>query len=102
MACVLTFQSVYLARSGGICLSTQEAEAGRSLISKLAWSTWRVPEQPELLRETLCQRQNQKKRKRLFIIVAKNFLPDMVAHSYNPALRMRTQEEHRLMESWAT
>jgi major histocompatibility complex class I len=41
--------------------STQEAEAGRFLSSRPAWSTESVPEQPELHRETLSQNNNNKK-----------------------------------------
>jgi hypothetical protein len=36
--------------------STQEAEAGRFLSSRPAWSTKWVPEQPGLQRETLSQK----------------------------------------------
>jgi hypothetical protein len=38
--------------------STREAEAGRFLSSKPAWSTKRVPGQPRLYRETLSGKKN--------------------------------------------
>ena len=41
--------------------STWEAEAGRFLSSRPAWSTKWVPRQPELHRETLSQKQNKTK-----------------------------------------
>jgi hypothetical protein len=42
--------------------STQEAEAGRFLSSRPAWSTKQVPGQPGLHRETLYQKKKEKKR----------------------------------------
>jgi hypothetical protein len=41
--------------------STWEAEAGGFLSSRAAWSTERVPGQPELYRETLSQKKTNKK-----------------------------------------
>jgi hypothetical protein len=41
--------------------STWEAEAGRFLSSRSAWSTKWVPGQPELHRETLSQKNKSKK-----------------------------------------
>ena len=43
--------------------STQEAEAGRSLCLRPAWSTEWVPGQPGLHRETLSQKQTNKQKK---------------------------------------
>ena len=40
--------------------STGEAETGRFLSSRPAWSTKRVPGQPELYRETLSQKTKKK------------------------------------------
>ena len=40
--------------------STREAEAGGSLNLRQAWTTERVPEQPELYRETLSQKKINK------------------------------------------
>jgi hypothetical protein len=50
--------------------STQEAEAGGFLSSRLAWSTEWVPGQPGLYRETLSQKEKKrkKKKKRMHII----------------------------------
>ena len=54
--------------------STREAEAGGFLSSRPAWSTKRVPGQPELYRETLSRnkqtnkQQQQKPKEQLFII----------------------------------
>jgi hypothetical protein len=45
--------------------STREAEAGRFLSSRPAWSTKWVPEQPGLYRETLSQKKKKKKKKNL-------------------------------------
>jgi hypothetical protein len=44
--------------------STWEAEASGFLSSRPAWSTKRVPGQPELYRETLSQKKEEKKKKR--------------------------------------
>jgi hypothetical protein len=44
--------------------STQEAEAGRSLTSKPAWSIGRVPRQPGLHRNPVSKNKKQKKQKR--------------------------------------
>jgi hypothetical protein len=44
--------------------STWEAEAGRFLSSRPAWSTKRVPEQPGLYRETLSRKTKKRKKKR--------------------------------------
>jgi hypothetical protein len=41
--------------------STQEAEAGRFLSSRPAWSTEWVPGQPGLYRETLCWKKTKEK-----------------------------------------
>ena len=46
-------------------LSTWEAEAGRFLSFRPAWSTEWVPGQPGLYRETLSRKPNQKKKMRL-------------------------------------
>jgi hypothetical protein len=43
--------------------STREAEAGRFLSSRPAWSTKRVPGQPGLHRETLSQKYKKQKTK---------------------------------------
>jgi hypothetical protein len=43
--------------------STREAEAGRFLSLRPAWSTERVPGQPRLYRKTLSQRKKKKKKK---------------------------------------
>jgi hypothetical protein len=43
--------------------STWEAEAGRSLNLRPAWSTERIPGHPELHRETLSQKTKQNKKK---------------------------------------
>ena len=43
--------------------STREAEAGRFLSSRAAWSTKGVPGQPELYRETLFRKSKKKKKK---------------------------------------
>jgi hypothetical protein len=43
--------------------STQEAEAGRSLSSRPAWSTKWVPEQPGLYRETMSRKNKTRKEK---------------------------------------
>jgi hypothetical protein len=45
--------------------STWEAEAGRFLSSKPAWSTEWVPGQPGLHRETLSQKKKKKKKKKI-------------------------------------
>jgi hypothetical protein len=42
--------------------STWEAEAGRFLSSRPAWSTKWVPGQPGLYKETLSQKKNQNKK----------------------------------------
>ena len=44
--------------------STPEAEAGRYLSSRPAWSTKRVPGQPRLHRETLSRKNKPKKKKK--------------------------------------
>ena len=44
--------------------STWEAEAGRFLSSRPAWSTEWVPGQPELYRETLSQKTNNNNKKK--------------------------------------
>jgi hypothetical protein len=44
--------------------STWEAEAGRFLSSRPAWSTGRVPGQPGLHRETLSRKTKKKKKKK--------------------------------------
>jgi hypothetical protein len=44
--------------------STWEAEAGRFLSSRPAWSTDRVPGQPGLHRETLSQKKNKKQKQK--------------------------------------
>ena len=44
--------------------STQEAEAGRFLSSRPAWSTKWVPGQPELYRETLSRKNNNNNNKK--------------------------------------
>jgi hypothetical protein len=44
--------------------STWEAEAGRFLSSRPAWSTKRVPGQPGLYRETLSQKIKKTKNKK--------------------------------------
>jgi hypothetical protein len=44
--------------------STREAEAGRFLSSRPAWSTEWVPGQPRLYRETLSQKKKKKKTKK--------------------------------------
>jgi hypothetical protein len=52
-------------------LSTREAEAGRFLSSRPAWSTKWVPGQPGLYRETLFQgkkKKKEKKRKKYILI----------------------------------
>jgi hypothetical protein len=41
-----------------------EAEAGRFLSLRPAWSTKRVPGQPELYRETISRKTKRKKKKR--------------------------------------
>jgi hypothetical protein len=51
--------------------STQEAEAGRFLNSKPAWSIEQVPGQPGLRRETLSQKTDNKINKK-FIIIRSN------------------------------
>ena len=49
--------------------STQKAEAGRSLSSRLVWSTKQVPGQPEQHRQTQVQKQNKKVCLKYFLCV---------------------------------
>jgi hypothetical protein len=51
---------------------TREAEAGRFLSSRPAWSTERVPGQPGLHRETLSQKTKKKKKKKIIKKKEKN------------------------------
>lgn len=41
--------------------NTQNTEAGGSLSSKAAWTTEQVPREPGLHRETLCQKEKERK-----------------------------------------
>ena len=57
--------------------SIWEAEAGRFLSSRLAWSTEWVPGQPELHRETLSRKTKQNKKKAFY---PKNKKPSSVSN----------------------
>ena len=67
--------------------STQEAEAGRSLSSRLAWATEEVPGQPELHTETLSQRMAQGVR---YLLCKPSDL------SLSPRPRMKVEGENQL------
>jgi hypothetical protein len=59
-------------------LSTWEAKASRFLSSSAAWSTKRVPGQPELYKETLSRKTKKKKNVDSSIVFRINVIPGSI------------------------